>query len=317
MDRRRGLSGRPSEEIECWAHAAESLSILSNIYANPSATDTLGRVNRLINCWPSDDTPPAQGIASLKTVQQKLTSGLSDIMTACDTEIKAIDDVLERVGVLIALRKAPEVLLSGGEKRNKRPRGSSPGTPIPVAAGNPRSVSITVPPRTNSVGPTGRDSRNKKDSSKNVPLQQGRKVAFKPPFSGSGLVHETDWIMAIVVKYLGVDKNGYKYTVQDAEPQDDGQPGATYTAYGKSILPLPDVHAAPGTPAHIGQYREFPVGSMVMAMYPDTSCFYRAEVVAFDRSITKPIYKVKFDDDDDQVHDVQVYLVVEYPDHLR
>jgi SAGA-associated factor 29 len=32
--------------------------------------------------------------------------------------------------------------------------------------------------------------------------------------------------MAIVTKYLGSDKQGPKYEVQDAEPQDDGQPGA-------------------------------------------------------------------------------------------
>ena len=89
---------------------------------------------------------------------------------------RAIDDAIERVGALIALRKAPEslppsrfasdiddnhysylVVLTIAEKRNKRPRAPSPsGTPIPVPSSiaNSRSVSITLPPRTNSVGPT-------------------------------------------------------------------------------------------------------------------------------------------------------------------
>lgn len=94
------------------------------------------------------------------------------------------------------------------------------------ASGNTRSVSITVPPRTNSVGPVGhlRDSRSKKDASyKSAILQPGRKVAFRPPPSTQD---DSTWIMAIVTKYLGSDKHGPKYEVQDAEPQDDGQPGA-------------------------------------------------------------------------------------------
>jgi len=48
----------------------------------------------------------------------------------------------------------------------------------------------------------------------------------------------------------------------------------------KTILPLPDPDAPVGSPAHLNVYPEFPVGSTVMALYPDTSCFYRAEVIA-------------------------------------
>jgi SAGA-associated factor 29 len=100
---------------------------------------------------------------------------------------------------------------------------------MPLASGNSRSVSITVPPRTNSVGPVGhsRDSRNKKDASYKPPiLQPERKVAFRPPPSTQSSQEDSTWIMAIVTKYLGSDKQGPKYEVQDAEPQDDGQPGA-------------------------------------------------------------------------------------------
>lgn len=77
-----------SLEVECWAHASESLSILSTLYANPNTMETIGRVNRLINAWPPDDIPPAEGIGHMKTVQHKLSSGLSDIIAACDQEIK-------------------------------------------------------------------------------------------------------------------------------------------------------------------------------------------------------------------------------------
>jgi SAGA-associated factor 29 len=46
------------------------------------------------------------------------------------------------------------------------------------------------------------------------------------------------------------------------------------------MIPLPDKDASQGSPAHISAYQEFPTGATVMALYPDTSCFYRAEVVA-------------------------------------
>lgn len=75
-----------------------------------------------------------------------------------------------------------------------------------------------------------------------------------------------------------------------------------------------------------------------MALYPDTSCFYRAEVVASPRDMqpagrvgnrtrtrfahdvhngpqgsSTPTYKLKFEDDDDQEHLVSAQWVVEWP----
>lgn len=87
-------------------------------------------------------------------------------------------------------------------------------------------MSITVPPRTSSVGPTShpRDARAKKDSTtKNQALQPGRKVAYRPPKGTE--TEEGTWIVAIVTRYIGPDKQGGKYEVQDAEPQENGQPG--------------------------------------------------------------------------------------------
>lgn len=52
-----------------------------------------------------------------------------------------------------------------------------------------------------------------------------------------------------------------------------------------SIIPLPDKDASPGSPAHLSAYQEFPTGATVMALYPDTSCFYRAEVIASPKDI--------------------------------
>lgn len=92
---------------------------------------------------------------------------------------------------------------------------------------------------------------------------------------------------------------------------------------------------------HLNAYPEFPAGSTVMALYPDTSCFYRAEVIGSPRDLNAqgrvsvrsisypdlrahdvqggvakqavPFYKLKFEDDDDQEHMVQAHSVVEWP----
>jgi len=196
---------------------------------------------------------------------------------------------------------------------------SAPVTP-PVTAAS-RGVSITLPAR-NSVGPTGnvpfsRDPKARREALANqLPLQEGRKVAFHPPPSAGSTVEtdENTWILAVVTKCINQDKN--RYEVQDAEPQEDGQPGQCYNTTLRAIIPLPDANAPPQSAAHLNAYPHFSTGSVVMALYPDTSCFYRAEVVSSPNETLpagKGLYKLKFEDDDDQEHSVAPQWVVEWP----
>lgn len=91
--------------------------------------------------------------------------------------------------------------------------------------------------------------------------------------------------------------------MQDPEPQEDGQPGQYVSSFTSSvvnnssylsrcynttlraIIPLPDPNAPPESAAHLNAYPTFTAGSTVMALYPDTSCFYRAEVIAGPRDL--------------------------------
>ncbi|KAI0076702.1 hypothetical protein K474DRAFT_1622351 [Panus rudis PR-1116 ss-1] len=331
MANRRGASKRPatSEEVEYWTHAANSLTNLARLCANQETGDAIGRVNRLISAWPTDDTLPAEGFDSVRSIYRKLNTGLNEIRSSAERDAKAAEDAIERLDVLIALRKASEE--QPPEKRQKRPRGSSPagtGTPPNAAGANglTRGVSITVPPR-NSVGPQqvpfSRDPKARREAlAKQLPLQEGRKVAFHPPQT-SGKVGEVtggkdeEWILAVVTKCINQDKN--RYEVQDPEPQDDGAPGQCYNTTLRAIIPLPDPSAPPDSAAHPNAYPVFPAGSTVMALYPDTSCFYRAEVIASPSDLNShgskqpPAYKLKFEDDDDQEHTVLAQWVVEWP----
>lgn len=74
--------------MQCWSQAAELLKNLSSIYANSKTVDTMGRVNRLISTWPTDDTVPAEGLGYLQQSQVKLTSGLTEIMNSANQEVK-------------------------------------------------------------------------------------------------------------------------------------------------------------------------------------------------------------------------------------
>jgi hypothetical protein len=156
---------------------------------------------------------------------------------------RAIEDAIERLDVLIALRKAPEsagraslrkfldtalTYILSVEKRIKRPRPPSPSsTPVPPAPAIavPNRVSITLPAR-NSVGPApaAAFSRGPKAQreilARQLPLQENRKVAFhqpsgKPSVGGkpTGTANanadtgENNWILAVVVRCLNNDKN--------------------------------------------------------------------------------------------------------------
>ncbi|KAH8104552.1 SGF29 tudor-like domain-containing protein [Cristinia sonorae] len=339
MAGRRNGTKRPasSEEVDYWSQTATSLSTLSSLYTSATTEDTIGRVNRLISAWPTDDTIPAEGFESLKSMHKKLVAGLSEIKTTAERDAKVMDEAIERLDVLIALRKASEVIPQ--EKRQKRPRGHSPvGTatpPTPALNPVPRGMSITLPPR-GSVGPQpipfSREPKARREAlAPQLPLQEGRKVAFHPPNNtsgktdgGAGNGKDEEWILAVVIKSINQDKN--RYEVQDPEPQEDGSPGQTYNTTLRAIIPLPDPNAHPDSPEHLNAYPVFTAGSTVMALYPDTSCFYRAEVIASPRDTqaanrngpsskqtAMPFYKLKFEDDDDQEHVVSAQWVVEWP----
>ncbi|KAI0761965.1 SGF29 tudor-like domain-containing protein [Trametes elegans] len=339
MASRRGVSKRPasSEEVECWSQAAASLNRLSSMLSEHDRDDTVGRVHRLLSQWPTDDSLPSEGTDGVKSLCKKLVAGLQEVQATANKDAEAIDDVLERLSVLIALRKASEAIPPAIEKRNKRPRGPSPSVPVaaPPAVPAPpsRSMSITLPAR-GSVGPPppipfSREPKARREAlALQLPLQEGRKVAFHPPTNTSKTDSiaggkDEEWILAVVTKCINQDKN--RYEVQDPEPQEDGQPGQRYNTTLRAIIPLPDPNAPPDSAAHLNKYPEFATGATVMALYPDTSCFYRAEVIASPRDLnsagrgagtkqsTVPMYKLKFEDDDDQEHMVSAHWVVEWP----
>ncbi|KAF8511582.1 SGF29 tudor-like domain-containing protein [Gautieria morchelliformis] len=313
MDRRRAGQKRPapSEEIQCWQNVCASLDHLRRLSVNPTTSEAISRVNRIISSLSPDDQI-FENPDTLKHSHKKLFISITEIRDSTEKESKAIDDALEQVGILLALRQAPEIVHQAAPVR------PSQGIPLQPAI------------------PFSRDPKARREAlARQLPLQSGRKVAFHQPMTkgaplhtkgdhGGGEGDSDTWILAVVKKCINQDKN--RYEVQDAEEAEDGQPGQSYNTTLRSLIPLPDPSAPPNSAMHPNSYEEYPVGSIVMGLYPDTSCFYRAEVVAAPRdsqpgsrtaasskNTSSSMYRLKFEDDDDQVRAVASQWVVEWP----
>ena len=105
-------------------------------------------------------------------------------------------------------------------------------------------------------------------------IAEGTKVCAKPP---STKMQPQDWILGTVVKYVAVT---HKYVVQDEDDSDDapwagegGSEAKTHNVPGRMVIPLPLTE-----PSHYTPYNEFQRGTWILALYPDTTCFYKALV---------------------------------------
>ena len=151
--------------------------------------------------------------------------------------LRAIDEAVERLGVVIALRQAPEATPPGArylhgiprrtnlftsEKRSKRPRPHSPpssSTP-PTSALTANSRNCATPTQRGSAGPQPstpslRETKARRETLREtllrqLPLQEGRMVAFHPPSSGKAAdgasPEDMTWIMAKIVRSFHQDK---------------------------------------------------------------------------------------------------------------
>mmetsp|Transcript_44342 Transcript_44342/g.116511 ORF Transcript_44342/g.116511 Transcript_44342/m.116511 type:complete len:414 (+) Transcript_44342:18-1259(+) len=105
-------------------------------------------------------------------------------------------------------------------------------------------------------------------------IPDGAKVCAKPP---NNKMQPQDWILATVLRYTPATA---KYTIldedeADADPWAQGDPSSArqHVVSRRMVLPLPLTE-----PSVYTQYNEFPRGQWVLALYPDTTCFYKALV---------------------------------------
>ncbi|WFD42942.1 hypothetical protein MPSI1_001593 [Malassezia psittaci] len=254
----------------------------------------------------------------------KNLEGIYNVVENCILdEQRAIGGAMEQLNILIALRQAPNDLANDVRRRKRK---ADDTMDVSVERANDAKIQVTPENRRlrrSSSTQMRRDSDGEVRPTVQpaaVALQRGRKVAFRQPQRSDGrIVEEGDvWIMATVVSSVNNDPR--RYIVQDAE--DEGTSGPTYNTTLKSIAPLPNsLETLP-----MDNYQP---GSRVLALYPDTSCFYNATIQGGGPALSASIprarqqkrekdllhapYQVMFDDDGADIKLVPAYLVVEPP----
>lgn len=97
-------------------------------------------------------------------------------------------------------------------------------------------------------------------------IRVGSEVAYHLPKAKQS---DAEWIQCNVVRITG-DPPKQRYEVQDPEPDENGNMSQPYKTYASNLILIPEESS--GLPP-------LPTGTMVLARYPETTTFYRAEVI--------------------------------------
>ncbi|KFY82007.1 hypothetical protein V500_10906 [Pseudogymnoascus sp. VKM F-4518 (FW-2643)] len=123
------------------------------------------------------------------------------------------------------------------------------------------------------------------DAKGKITFNLNAEVAFRPKHADSNF--ETEWIQGVVVKIIGEGKSR-RYDVQDPEPDEvTNRPGAIHKTSAARMVPIPELGKS---------LPDYPQGKAVLARYPDTTTFYRAEVVAMNGKLVK----LRFEGEEDE-----------------
>ncbi|PTD07208.1 hypothetical protein FCULG_00007056 [Fusarium culmorum] len=161
----------------------------------------------------------------------------------------------------------------------------------------------SMPPKADSVEPQGSvgsgvGSGNNKSK---VVFQKGDSVAFKPKQLSSG-DSLPDWILGEVAQVMGEGKSR-RYKVLDIEPEDQSKQ-KEYRSSASSMIPI--------TPESLAAtLKDWESGKVVLALYPNTTTFYKAEVHSMDND-GKVNLKFEGENDSSTLQQVERRFVIEY-----
>jgi SAGA-associated factor 29 len=206
------------------------------------------------------------------------------------------DDLMAKLQILKGLvsHNEQEASARGSNSRDSHSRSAmdldgsvdSPG-PSPAENKHVRKLGTgrpsSQPPRDKEKDTSEPSEPSNNPSRTKITFALGAEVAFKPKIQNQ--TEEHDWIQGIVVKVIGEGKSR-RYDVQDPFPDDPTKPGVVYRSSASSMVPIPPT----GSP--LGPYE---VGKQVLALYPETTTFYRAEVKSMQENGSK--VQLLFEDD--------------------
>ncbi|KAL3963128.1 hypothetical protein ACCO45_000132 [Purpureocillium lilacinum] len=133
-----------------------------------------------------------------------------------------------------------------------------------------------------------------------VVFSKGDAVAFKPKAANGE--QSSDWILGEVAAVMGEGKSR-RYKVLDIEPDDQSKQKEYRSSASSMIAITPESQA--------GSLRDWDSGKMVLALYPQTTTFYKAEV---DSMADDGRVNLRFEGENDStmLQQVERRFVIEY-----
>ncbi|KAI9278516.1 SGF29 tudor-like domain-containing protein [Phascolomyces articulosus] len=214
------------------------------------------------------------------SISQKLKQYYQNGIDLSSSEARTISDIIEKVSVLIALREASEN--TNEQKRKKR-----------------KTEADEL--KSSNSSPSGTSAKKSKNNNNDIILP-GTSVAAKQPKQKD---KNEEWILAVVINFQA-DKN--RYHVEDVDQDEFGQK-QRYFIPPRNVIPVPDGRDIRNVP-------EIGTGQDVLALYPGTTCFYKATVILPPSKNKDITYRVQFEDDNNEYKDVQRDHVLEMPKSL-
>jgi SAGA-associated factor 29 len=222
--------------------------------------------------------------------------------------------LMEKLMILKAIRSTNDQQSSSSSRQRQNPRESSrpvadmdgpadSPAPSPVVDRTARRNGLgssvgrgSIPPRDSTAQPEDGEPGEAPAKIGKITYVQGAEVAFKPKIQGE----ESDWILGTVVKVIGEGKSR-RYDVQDPEPDERTKQLPVFRTSASSMIPIPAI----GAP--LPDYQK---GKNVLARYPDTTTFYKAEVVGMNGKEVS--LKFEGEEDAQAVSNVDRRFVLDY-----
>ena len=313
------------EEAQIWESCKSQLAeIVSGINAENDNLSELVDMDKKVGAMDAEKIPND----SLKMMEQLCRNGVK-FSEANISSLKAVTEQLKIMRAVIVAKEQAEAGAAGPTgKRNARDSaaaaaaaaslydfdgaGDSP-VPSPIANSSrkygDRSSNRdrdSLPPKAESVepqGPTGAGGAGSAAAAaankSKVVFAKGDAVAFKPKAGGEGVA---DWILGEVAQVLGEGKSR-RYKVLDIEP-DDQSKQKEYRTSASSMIPItPESQAS--------TLKGWEAGQTVLALYPNTTTFYKAEVHSMDGQGRVDL-KFEGENDSTTLQQVERRFVIEY-----
>lgn len=315
----RNNGGSHGEEAQIWDSCKGQLAdIVTGINAENDSLQELVDMDKQVGTMNPDKIPNE----SLKKMEDLCRTGVKHSESNI-TLLKNVTEQLKILRAVVVAKEQAEAAAAGPTKRAARDSTTSASlydfdatgdSPAPSPIGGSRKHSErnkdrerdrdrerererdrdSIPPKAESVEPPGSANKSK------VIFSKGDAVAFKPKANTTEGV--ADWIMGEVAQVLGEGKSR-RYKVLDIEPDDQSKQKEYRTSASSMIAITPESQAS--------TLKDWEKSQVVLALYPNTTTFYKAEVHSMDGA-GKVNLKFEGENDSTTLQQVERRFVIEY-----